>query len=102
MKFEATINVLGAKASKGEMEGTPYDHTTIYASTSLDDSKANAKGEAGTEYRFGTAAEFDKIKHNSFPFIAQCQFEIVTTGKVAKTVMLGMTPVKAVVQRPAA
>lgn len=96
MKFKSQIVVLGAKSSKGEVEGNAYDHTTIYSSTSLDESKGTSKGEAGTEYRFGHAGKFDEIKHNTFPFTADCEFEIVTSGKVAKTVMLSLVPVRMV------
>jgi len=92
MKFQSEVNVLGMKGSKGEFEGTKYDSTKVYVETSLDDSKGTAKGVSTIEYSFGTADEYDKFKHLTFPFVAVADMEIMTTGKAQKTVMTGLKP----------
>lgn len=92
MKFESEVIVCGMKASKGEVEGNAYDSTKVYVETSLDDSKGMAKGVSTLEYTMGKSDEFDKFKHLPFPIKAIASFEIVTTGKVQKTVLHGLKP----------
>jgi hypothetical protein len=97
MKFVSRIHVVGMKSSKGTLEnGNAYDSTKVYALVDLDASKGNAKGMASSEFNLGTSEEFGKYKHLPFPFEADAEMEIVTSGKVSKTVMHGLKPVAAV------
>lgn len=94
MQFQSRVTIQGIKKSKGALEnGTPYDSTKIYVQTGLDDSKGNGKGFSTVEYNFGTSEEFDKMKHLSFPLVADCEMEIVTNGKTQKTIVKGFKAV---------
>ncbi|MCJ0765327.1 hypothetical protein [Variovorax terrae] len=96
MKLQARLLVTGMKKSKGVLEnGQPYDSTKVYAMTELDDSKGNGMGSATVEYALGTSEEFDKMKHlaASFPIECDAEIEIVTNGKVQKTVIAALRPV---------
>ena len=86
------------KASKGDFEGAVYDSTKVYAMTDMDETKGNAKGFATIEYGFAKADEFDKYKHLTFPFKADCELEFVTSGKAQKMILLSVKPVAAVKQ----
>ena len=83
------------KSSKGEYEGTSYDSTKVYAMTPMDESKSNAKGFASVEYTFGKADEFDKFKHLTYPFKAECEMDFVTSGKAQKMILLSIKPTPA-------
>ncbi len=97
MKFSQVIQVVGMKASKGTLEnGNGYDSTKVYALVDLDASKGTAKGMASSEFNLGTSDEYTKYKHLPFPFEAQAEMEIVTSGKATKTVMHGLVPTKGV------
>ncbi|MFZ6776228.1 hypothetical protein ACO0LD_05295 [Undibacterium sp. Ji83W] len=88
------VTVTGMKASKGTLEsGQAYDSTKVYVQTRLDDSKGNAKGFATVEYNFGEASEYDKFKHLTFPFIAEMETEMITSGRAMKTIVTGLTPI---------
>lgn len=103
MKFTNRVQVLGMKASKGVIEesGQAYDSTKVYVLADLDIRSGNAKGQACTEYSLGVAEDFQKFKHLSFPFDADAEFEIVTSGKASKTLLLAVMPVaKQTVQPP--
>ena len=93
MKFQAQVNVIGMKASKGDYEGVAFDSTKVYVLVDLDGSKGQAKGQAVTEYPMGPASNFDKFKHLLFPFKADADMEVISTGKVSKTVMNDIRPV---------
>jgi hypothetical protein len=94
MKFTSQLQIIGMKASKGTLEsGQAYDSTKVYALVDLDASKGTAKGAATAEYNLGVSSEFDKYKHLPFPFVADCDLEIVTNGKTQKTVMHEVRPV---------
>jgi hypothetical protein len=103
MKFNQTIHVVGMKASKGTLEnGTAYDSTKVYALVDLDASKGTAKGMASSEFTLGTSVEFDKYKHLPFPFEAEAEMEIVTSGRATKTVMHALKPTSRVASKAAA
>lgn len=98
MKFQSQVKVTGMKASKGQMDnGQAFDSTKVYVETPLDESKGNAKGFAVAEYGFGTSEEYGKYKHLPFPFDAVATMEIVTSGKVQKTLLVELKPTKAAV-----
>ncbi|MBN8490102.1 MAG: hypothetical protein J0M00_01550 [Burkholderiales bacterium] len=100
MKFQSRITVFGMKASKGDYEGVEFDSTKVYTLTSMDESKGNMKGQACVEYTLGLSEEYDKFKHLPFPFDADAEFEIVTTGKASKTVLRTLRPVEAKLPKP--
>lgn len=95
MKFTSRAKVVGMKCNKGQMDnGTAFDSTKVFVEVSLDDSKGTAKGSASVEYGFGTSVEFEKYKHLNFPFEADADFEIVTSGKVQKTQLVALRPLE--------
>lgn len=95
MQFQTQGKVTGIKMFNDEMEGKKYDFTKLFIESNLDESKGVAKGFATVEYEFGTSEEFQKMKHLSFPFIAELTIELVTTGKAQKQRVIAMKPVKA-------
>jgi hypothetical protein len=95
MSFVAQMKVTGMKASKGDMEGVAYDSTKVYVETGFDESKGTARGFATAEYSFGKSDEYEKYKHLPFPFMAECEIEFVTSGRVQKTIMKSIKPLAA-------
>ena len=57
MQFETTIVVLGAKASKGEYNGRPFDSTKIFAQAELQEGE-NFAGFVSTDYTLVTSFNF--------------------------------------------
>ncbi len=94
MRFQAQVNVVGIKRSKGEMEGVKYDSTKFYIETDLDDRTGNAKGKATVEYSMGTSDVYAQYEKLPFPFVAQGSFAQVTTGKVMKVVLEELKPLR--------
>ncbi|XID75134.1 hypothetical protein ACF3NA_00760 [Alkanindiges sp. WGS2144] len=93
MQFKSDVVVTGAKRSKGEIEGKPYDSTKVYVKTGMDTSKGDAVGFAGSEYAWGLSDNFLKIASLKYPFQAQATFEMVTNGKSQKTILIDLQPV---------
>lgn len=90
MKFSSEIIVVGAKSSKGELEsGQKYDSTKVYALIDLDQSRGNCVGQAVTEYSWGDSSNFDLLRPHCEKLPAKfiADFQIVTSGKVSKTVL---------------
>lgn len=89
------VTVTGMKASKGALEnGQTYDSTKVFVQTRLDDSKGTAKGFATAEYNFGDSTIYDKFKHLPFPFLAEIETEAITSGRVMKTIIVSINPLK--------
>jgi len=95
MRFKTTVKVLGMKKSVGEYEGTKYDNTRIFIEQALDSSKGDAVGVAMERYEIGTSTSFDRFSKLPFPHEAELEMEIVTTGKVSKTVVHSYHPLTA-------
>ncbi|MDH1241415.1 hypothetical protein N5B99_12235 [Acinetobacter johnsonii] len=93
MQYESQIIVLGAKASKGEFNGRPFDSTKVFAQAELQQGE-NFAGFVSTEYTWGTSFNFERIKGLDFPFSAKAKMQVVSNGKTSTTVMLDLIPEK--------
>ncbi len=85
--FQQVI-ITGAKSSKGDYEGRPFDSTKIYVQTMMDPSKGTMVGTASEQYDWGTSENFETLKGLKFPISANVDFEQVTTGKNSKTIVM--------------
>lgn len=94
MKVTQMVTVTGMKRGKGDFDGTPYDSTKFYIEADLDDSKGNACGKAAMPYTLGKFDEYDKYPHtqDAFPYQAEADFEIVTSGAEVKILLRGLRP----------
>ncbi|ENU91486.1 MULTISPECIES: hypothetical protein [Acinetobacter] len=92
MQFKTQLVVLGAKSSKGEFNGRPFDSTTVFYQAELQDGE-NFAGQVGADFKWGTSANFEKIKNQKFPFMADCVLEQVSNGKTTVTILKELTPV---------
>lgn len=92
--MQQRMQVLGMKRSKGTLEnGTAYDSTKVYILTKMDDRKGDAKGHTGAEFNLGTSAEYEKYAHLPFPFEADVEIEMVTTGTTIRQAVTSLMPV---------
>lgn len=96
MRFTNRVVVMGMKGVDVEIDGQRFDSTKAYLQTPFDESKGNAKGFATSEYSFGKSDEFKKYSHLPFPFEADAEMEMVTSGKVSKVVLHSLKPVERV------
>lgn len=87
MQMTSKVIVIGAKPSKGEMEGRAYDSTKIYTTTPINKDTGGV-GFAGDSYSWGYSTNFEKIKDLKMPFEAEITFEMVSNGKTSKMIVL--------------
>lgn len=93
MKFQSELTVYGMKPSKGQLDnGQTFDSTKVFTLVDLDTRKGEGSGQAGHEYPFNDSTEYEKFKHLPFPFKAVADFEIVTSGKQQRTIIVGLKP----------
>lgn len=88
------VIVTGAKSSKGEMEGRPYDSTKIYVQTKMNPDSGEMVGFATAEYNWGLSDNFLKIRDLKYPVDANIQLELVTSGKNTKMIVTDVQPIK--------
>ncbi|AXY56197.1 hypothetical protein CDG60_06185 [Acinetobacter chinensis] len=100
MQFKSTMVVLGAKSSKGEFQGRPYDSTVIFYKADLQ-AGDNFVGEVGEQIKWGTSANFEKIKSLDFPLVADVTMEQVSNGKTSALILLDLLPQKSASPKPA-
>lgn len=82
--------IMGAKPSNFEIDGKSYDSTKIYVQTKMSDIGC---GFSSTEYNWGDSTNFDKIKDQTYPFLAHVDLEIVTSGRTTKIVVTDVKPI---------
>ena len=93
MEFKTQLIVLGAKASKGEFNGVPYDSTTVFFQAGLQEGE-NFCGQVGESLKWGKSVNFEKIKMLSYPNTFEATLEQVSNGKSLVTVIKDLQPVK--------
>lgn len=90
------LTIVGAKKSKGEFEGRPFDSTKVYVHADLRNDKDQGRGVSTVEYAWGESGNFDKISHLPFPFEAEVDLVMVTSGKGTSALTIeALRPVKA-------
>lgn len=92
--MKATLTILGAKKSKGDFNGRPYDSTILYQQVSLRQGE-DFLGAATEEIKWGTSINFDRLKAMDiqFPFNAEATLEQVTNGKASTLVIVDLKPI---------
>lgn len=91
MQFQTQMKIVGAKFSKGTLDnGQHYDSTTLYVEVPLDDSKGNACGICTSEFKWGTSDNYKLIEAQKLPLTVNATLEIVTSGKLQKTQLVGI------------
>lgn len=91
MQFKTQLLVLGAKCSKGEFNGKPYDSTTVYYQADLQQGE-NFVGQVGQEIRFGTSENFQKMKGLKYPIMCEALMEQVSNGKTTSLIIKDLAP----------
>ena len=91
MQFQTQMKIVGAKFSKGVLDnGQAYDSTTLFVEVDLDSSKGSAVGVCTSEFRWGTSENNKLIEAQKLPLTVNATLEIVTSGKVQKTQLVGI------------
>lgn len=93
MQFKAQLYVLGAKSSKGEYNGIPFDSTQVFFQADLQEGD-NFCGQVGDMMKWGTSDNFAKIKDLQFPQMFNATLNQVSNGKNTVTVITDLVPVK--------
>lgn len=91
MQFQTQMKIVGAKCSKGVLDnGQAYDSTTLFVEVPLDASKGTACGICTSEFRWGTSDNYKLIEAQKLPVTVSATLEIVTSGKLQKTQLVGI------------
>lgn len=94
MRFTSRVKILGMKSSSGQLDnGTVFDFTRVFVETELDETSGKAKGFAVEDYKFGKSDTFSAYKHLEFPFSADAEFDLTTSGSKSVTSIISLTPV---------
>lgn len=91
--MQQQVIITGAKRSKGEMEGRPYDSTKIYVQTKMNTDSGEMVGFATTEYNWGLSDNFEKLRAHKFPIQANIDIDLVTSGKNTKMIVTDVQPI---------
>jgi len=80
MQVKANLQVVGAKAFKGDVEGKHYDSTTLFVLMDVSERSGTAIGQNVVEMKFGTSDELAKLKALPFPVQAELALNLTTKG----------------------
>lgn len=91
MRFKSELLVMGAKMSKGDYQGKPFDYTQVFYQADLQDGE-NFVGQVGESMRFGSSDNFEKLKGLSYPCLFDVEIEQVSNGNSTTLIILDMKP----------
>lgn len=80
MEVKANLLVLGAKSFKGDVEGKPYDSTTLFVVMDVSERNGNSVGQNVVEMKFGKSEEFERLRHLPFPVQLELSLRLTTKG----------------------
>ena len=97
--MEITVEVIGMKAFKGNIDGKDIDSGTLYTRVKLatknNELGKNFKGgETVEEWKMPDAQSVFSMQHLSYPFVARLELERVSNGSESKEVVMGARPVE--------
>lgn len=81
-----TLQIVGAKPSKFEIDDFKEDTTKVYALVPLDETSGGL-GHAVEAFNFGDSDSISIFKDHQFPIDANCKVELITGGKKSKLVL---------------
>ena len=94
MNINTRVQIIGVQSNQGKMDnGMAYDYTRVIALAQLSGDKN--MGFSSVIYDYGTSGNFEKFKNMKFPFAADVECLITTTGKTQKIELLSFAPVPA-------
>ena len=94
VKAEATVR--GAKMFKGQMDdGKQIDSGKLFVEVILKESD-NAFGMCTEPMKCKNSSVVEAIRHNTFPFIAELEIEMVSGSKGMEQTVLAVAPIKAI------
>lgn len=91
MRFKSEMLVMGAKMSKGDYQGKPFDYTQVFYHADLQEGE-NFVGHVGEAIRYGTSANFEKLKGLSYPVLCDVELEQVSNGNSTSLILLDLKP----------
>lgn len=86
------IIVMGVKWFEGEIDGKKMNTGTVFVQEKLDDRRGTAKGQATQSYKVGGAATCIQLAKRDFPLACMAEFERVTNGREAETIIVDIRP----------
>jgi hypothetical protein len=97
--MELTVEVIGMKAFKGNVQGDAIDSGKLFARTKLNERNNRegelfAKGEAIEEWRLPNSEAVFRMKHLPLPFMCKLDIERVSNGKETKEIVIEARPVE--------
>lgn len=96
--MELTVEVIGMKAFKGNVQGDAIDSGKLFTRTKLNERNNRpgelfAKGEAIEEWKLPNAESVFRLQHLPMPFMCKLEVERVSNGKETKEIVIEARPV---------
>lgn len=73
------VVIMGARPSKGQVEGVDFDFTELYLLENLD--PETGFGSATVPFKFGSSQNFDLFKGQKSPLHAEIDIMSITNGR---------------------
>jgi hypothetical protein len=104
--MELTVEVVGMKAFKGNIDGKEIDSGTLYSRVKLatknnEQGKNFKGGECVEEWKMPNAQSVFAMQHLPYPFVVKLEVERVSNGTESKEVVMSVRPVESMAQRGA-
>lgn len=87
--------VTGMKKFKGDIDGRPFDSTTVFIETKLDDRNGFRRGACTNDFNAGKSEVFDRLSSIALPAEFEVVWDSVSNGKRTQQIIVDIRPHKA-------
>ena len=93
--------VTGMKKFKGDIDGRPFDSTTVFIETKLDDRSGYRRGVCTNDFNAGNSEVFDRLSSIALPAEFEVEWDTVSNGKRSQQIIVDIRPYKATAAKSA-
>lgn len=98
--YKSVERITGMKKFKGNIDGKSIDSTTVFIETKMTDANGNRRGFCSLDFNAGKSDVYDRLQANAIPGEYEIEWEVVSSGKRARQVIVDIQPVKSSVTKP--
>lgn len=86
--------VIGMKKFKGDIDGRPFDSTTVFIETKLDDRSGFRRGACTNDFNAGKSDVYDRLSAIALPAEFEVEWDTVSNGKRSQQIIVDIRPHK--------
>lgn len=90
--YKSVERVTGMKKFKGDIDGRPFDSTTVFIETKMDDRNGNRRGTCTNDFNAGKSEVYDRFAGVALPADFEIEWDTVSNGSRTRQIVVDLRP----------